>query len=66
MKLPDTPDIKLVVMHIDKTGNNHAGTLINTTKIQTINNNQALYTIQLDEKMTGLNLITGKSSTNQY
>ena len=61
--MPNTQNIKLAVMYIDKIGNNHAGTLINPVKIQNINANQGLFTIDLDEQMTGLNPVTGKSNT---
>jgi hypothetical protein len=48
---------------MDKTGNKYAGALVNPIKIQNINQNQGLFTIQLDQQMVGLNPITGKSIT---
>ena len=45
--MPDTPNIKLAVLHMDRTGNNNVGILVNPIKIQNINTNQALYTIEL-------------------
>ena len=63
LNLPNTPDLKLAAIYIDKIGNKHGGALINPVKIQNINNNQALYTIQLDEKMNGINPVTGQSNT---
>jgi hypothetical protein len=48
---------------MDNTSNNNYGILINPTKIQKINSNQALFTIQLEGEMTGKNPITEKSST---
>jgi hypothetical protein len=59
----NTQAIKLAVIYIDKKGNNHAGTLINPVKIQNLQQNQALFTIKLDETMKGLNPITGTSNT---
>jgi hypothetical protein len=62
LNMPNTQNIKLAVMYIDKKGNNHAGTLINPAKIQNISTKQGLFTIDLDEQMKGLNPVTGKSN----
>ena len=61
--MPDTQYIKLAALFIDKIGKHNYGILINPTKIQKISTNQALFTIQLDGEMTGINPITGKSNT---
>ena len=58
--MPNTQNIKLAVIYIDKKGNNHEVTLITPVKIQNINKKQGLFTIELDEQMTGLNPLTGK------
>lgn len=50
-------------MQIKANGVRNSGVLIDLTKIQKINNNQALFTIQLDDKMIGNNPITEKSNT---
>jgi hypothetical protein len=63
LNMPNTQNIKLAVMYIDKKGNNHAGTLINPLKIQDINKKQGLFTIGLDEKMKGINPITKQTNT---
>ena len=63
LNMPNTQNIKLAVMYIDKKGNNHAGTLINPAKIQDINKKQGLFTIGLDEKMKGINPITKQTNT---
>ena len=42
---------------------NHGGTLINPIKIQNINKNQGLFTIELDDTMKGINPVTGKTTT---
>ena len=63
LNMPDTQNIKLTVLFMDKTGNKYAGALVNPIKIQNINQNQGLFTIQLDQQMVGLNPITGKSIT---
>ena len=53
LNIPDTKNIKLAALFMDKTSSNNYGILINPTKIQKISSNQALFTIQLDEEMTG-------------
>jgi len=63
LNIPDTQNIKLAALFMDKTSKNNYGILINPIKIQKISSNQALFTIQLDGEMTGKNPITGKSNT---
>ena len=63
LNMHDTQNIKLAVLHMDRTGNNNVGILVNPIKIQNINTNQALYTIELDYAMTGINPITGQRTT---
>jgi hypothetical protein len=63
LNIPETPIIKLAIMYIDYGGNNHAGTLISPSKLQSIGNTQGLFTIKLDQKMKGINPITGESTT---
>jgi hypothetical protein len=63
LNMPNTQNIKLAAVYIDKKGNNHAGTLINPSKIQDINKKQGLFTIGLDEKMKGINPITKQTNT---
>jgi hypothetical protein len=61
--MPNTQNIKLAVLHMDKTGYNNVGILVNPIKIQGINTNQGLYTIELDYAMTGINPVTGQRTT---
>jgi hypothetical protein len=61
--IPENPSIKLAIMYIDYNGNNHAGALITPSKIQSIGENQGLYTIELDKNMKGINPITGEIIT---
>ncbi|HZL24664.1 MAG TPA: hypothetical protein VFC05_15175, partial [Nitrososphaeraceae archaeon] len=61
--MPNTQNIKLAAIYIDKNGNNHAGTLIDPVKIQNLNNKQGLYTTELDDKMKGISPVTGKGNT---
>ena len=63
LNIPDTQNIKLAALYMDKTSSNNYGILINPTKIQKISTNQALFTIQLDGEMTGKSPINGKSNT---
>ena len=53
MNIPDTQNIKLAALYMDKTSSNNYGILINPTKIQKISSNQLLFAIQLDGEMTG-------------
>jgi hypothetical protein len=63
LNMPDTQNIKLAALYMDKTSSNNDGILINPIKIQKISSNQALFTIQLDGEMTGKSPITGESNT---
>jgi hypothetical protein len=53
------------LLFIDKSGNNHGGILIDPVKVQNINNNQALFTVELDKEMNGINPVTGERKTLQ-
>jgi hypothetical protein len=61
--IPNTQNIKLAAIYIDKNGNDHAGTLIDPVKIQNLNNRQGLYTTELDDKMKGTSPVTGQANT---
>ena len=63
MNIPNTESIKLALLFIDKSGNNHGGILVDPVKVQNINSNQALFTVELDEEMKGINPVTGTSTT---
>ena len=63
LNMPNNQNLKLAAVFIDKNGNNHAGTLVNPVKIQNINKNQGLYTIELDDTMKGINPVTGQTTT---
>jgi hypothetical protein len=63
LNMPNTGSIKLTLLFIDKAGNNDAGVLIKPVKIQDLSTNQALFTIELDGNMNGINPITGKSTS---
>ena len=63
LNIPDTQNIKLVGLFMDKTSRNNYGILINSTRIQKISSNQTLFTNSIRWRMTGKNPITGKSNT---
>ena len=63
MNIPDSPNLKLALIYIDNNSDNHAGTLITPNKIQSIENNQGLFSIELDKKMKGNDPITGEITT---
>ncbi|HJU60144.1 MAG TPA: hypothetical protein VJ583_10360, partial [Nitrososphaeraceae archaeon] len=63
LHIPETPILKLAVMYIDYNDNNHAGALITPAKIQSIGNNQGLFTIELDDTMKGINPVTAQTTT---
>ena len=62
LNIPESPALKLAVMHIDYNGNNHEGALITPAKIQSINGGQGLYAIELDKNMKGIDPLTGEST----
>ena len=63
LNIPNTQDIKVAVMYLDKIGNNHKGALINPAQIQTLNNNQGLFKLDLDQIMQGKDPKTGQITT---
>ena len=62
LNIPESPALKLAVMHIDYNGNNHEGALITPAKIQSINGGQGLYAIELNKNMKGIDPVTGEST----
>ena len=63
LNMPNTEDIKIAVMYLDKTGNNHKGALINPKQIQALSNNQGLFKLDLDQFMMGKDPKTGEIIT---
>ncbi|HET7643722.1 MAG TPA: hypothetical protein VFK40_09460, partial [Nitrososphaeraceae archaeon] len=62
LNIPESPALKLAVLHIDYNGNSHGGALITPAKIQSINDGQGLYAIELDKNMKGIDPVTGGST----
>ena len=63
LNMPNTGSIKLALLFIDKVGNNDAGVLVKPVKIQDLNTNQALFSVELDGNMNGINPISGQSTS---
>ena len=63
MNMPESPQLNLAVIYIDNNIDNHAGTLISPSKIQSLDQNQGLFSIELDKKMKGQDPITGEITT---
>ena len=47
LNMPNTEDIKVAVMYLDKTGNNHKGALINPGQIQALKQQSRIIQIRL-------------------
>ena len=60
MNIPESPHLKLALIYIDNNIDNHAGTLITPSKIQSLDENQGLFSVELDKKMKGNDPITGE------
>jgi len=63
LNMPNTGSIKLALLFIDNAGNNNAGVLVKPLKIQDLNTNQALFTVELDSNMNGINPLSGQSTS---
>ncbi len=63
LNMPNTGSIKLALLFIDNVGNNDAGVLIKPLKIQDLSTNQALFIVELDSNMNGINPISGQSTS---
>jgi hypothetical protein len=63
LNIPDTQNIKLAVLSMDEIGNYYQTALIDSIKIQKINANQTLFTVELDNSMTGINPNTGQRTS---
>ncbi len=63
MNIPESPHLKMAVIYIDNNSDNHAGTLISPKKIQSIDKDNGLFSIELDKKMKGIDPITEELTT---
>ena len=63
LNIPTNPNLKFVVLSIDKKGNEYDGIIVSKQKIQSLNKDSSLYVINFDNKITGTDPITGKKKT---
>ena len=63
LNIPTNPNLKFVVLSIDKKGNDHDGAIVTKQKIQSLSKYTGLYVVNFDDKMTGIDPITGKKKT---
>jgi hypothetical protein len=61
--MPNNGNIKLALLLIDIIGTNDAGALTNPIKIQDLRTNQALFRVDLNGNMNGINPMTGQSTS---
>jgi len=62
---PITPILKLGIMHIDYTNGNSnpEGVLVSPNKVQSIDTNRGVFTLELDDKMKGKDPVTREDNT---
>jgi hypothetical protein len=63
LNIPNNPNLKFVVLSLDKKGNEHDGIIAYKQKIQSLGKDSSLYVVNFDDKMTGNDPITGKKKT---
>ncbi len=63
LNVPNNPNLKFVVLSIDKKGNEHDGIIVYKQKIQSLGKDSGLYVANFDDKMTGNDPVTGKKKT---
>ena len=63
LNVPNNPNLKFVVLSIDKKGNEHDGIIVYKQKIQSLGKDSGLYVVNFDDKMTGNDPVTGKKKT---
>jgi hypothetical protein len=63
LNIPDTPNLKFVILFIDKKGNDHEGAIVTKQKVQSLSKDNGLYVVNFDNKMTGIDPVTGKKIT---
>jgi hypothetical protein len=62
LNILNNDNIKLALLFMDKIGNNDAGTLVKPVKTQDISTKQALFSVDLNGNMNGINPISGQSN----
>ena len=60
LNIPNSQSLKFVVLSIDKKGNEHKGAIVAKQKIQSLSKNSGLYVVNFDDRMIGLDPVSGK------
>ena len=63
LNIPINPNLKFVVLSLDKKGNEHDGITVTKQKIQSLGKDSGLYVVNFDDEMIGNDPITGKKKT---
>jgi hypothetical protein len=63
LNIPTNPNLKFVVLSLDKKGNEHDGMIATQQKIQSLGKDSGLYVVNFDDEMIGNDPITGKKKT---
>jgi hypothetical protein len=63
LNIPTHPNLKFIVLSLDKKGNEHDGIIVPKQKIQSLGKDSGLYVVNFDDKMIGNDPITGKKKT---
>ncbi|HYJ01737.1 MAG TPA: hypothetical protein VEW92_05945 [Nitrososphaeraceae archaeon] len=63
LNVPTNPNLKFVVLSLDKKGNEHDGIIATKQKIQSLGKDSGLYVVNFDDEMIGNDPITGKKKT---
>jgi hypothetical protein len=63
LNLPNNINLGFVVMHIDREGKENEGIMVAMDKIQSLSRNNALFIVNFDDKMEGIDPITGEEKT---
>ena len=63
MNLPNTPNLQLALIHLDKKDGNHEAVVVKPQKIQNLGQNSALFVVKFDDQFQGQDPITGQTKT---
>jgi hypothetical protein len=63
LNLPNNPNLKFALMHLDKKGNEHEGIIVQMNKLQNLDSNNALFIVDFNNEMQGKDPQTGKTKT---
>lgn len=63
LHLPNTQDLQIAMIHLDKKDGNHEAALVNMQKIQSLNRGSTLFVVNFNDQFQGEDPITGKPKT---